>query len=795
MAKSVKAVVSAMRLLLLFAVMFCGPTNAFSANNVLASDAPIPEEQTFWQANLDEDFDDDCVLIVMDRRIGGVNKIYDENYFGNFQKKSITDLTLITGDLESKKYLDIENFHQILKIELQEKSKENVLNVIRQIEKVEGVLWVGPNHYDSPALQPNAASGTRYSQLWGMHGTNGISAENAWNITTGNNTVRVGVIDSGIANHADLNANIVAGWDFFNNNAVTNDDTTSGHGTHVAGIIGATGANTNGVAGVCWNVSLVPMQVFDPAANDWPIATVTAAITWAINQNDIPILNYSGGGTNDNVARRAAIGNYIGLFVCAAGNNDNNNDITRYYPSDYSRGQTFSNRVISVGAIMVNGNRPTVANWGWADPPTNTIPRGSNFGSASVSIFAPGDGILSTVPTAINSSGYASWSGTSMATPHVTGVAALLLSNNPSLTPANIKQIFLDRGTLNSNLTGLCVSGRQLNAYAALCGSFVTVVNDSYISSNGTGPYSSGSKVYLNAGSRYGYAFNNWTVNSGGVTLANQSSAQTTFTMPANTNVTVTANWTPIPTYSVSVSGSNANPNGAGAYTANSLVYIYAGTAPQQGYVFTGWTVNYGNINLYDSGSTTAYFNMPSNAVSVTANWAQGYSVTVNGSYHISPGSGSYAAGTKVYIYAGGLLGYDFAGWSVNSGGVTLDNLNSTFTYFTMPSTAVSVTANWTVSGSPSWITYAESTFHPYDNGSLYRVPYELRYYKGGSGYQHYTYAYFDDLGDATQFADSWWQFQEEYIGPYDGGYLYYQVTDWTLEYYDNGNWYIFWKK
>ena len=116
--------------------------------------------------------------------------------------------------------MDKENFHQIFEIEFKDKSKEKVINAVKELEKIDGTLWAGPNSdcdYTISAL-PSASSGTRYPNLWGLHGTYGIKAEQAWDITTGiRNNVRVGVMDTGIANHPDLNANLVAGWDFMNN--------------------------------------------------------------------------------------------------------------------------------------------------------------------------------------------------------------------------------------------------------------------------------------------------------------------------------------------------------------------------------------------------------------------------------------------------------------------------------------------------------------------------------------------------------------------------------------------------
>lgn len=453
-----------------------------NTNGIMAKTAETrtyESEKILSQVYLDEEFDDSSVLVVMDKRTGGINKNHEDSFFGNFSKKAVYDLTYMYGGVKNRDNIDEENFNQILQIKLPKKSKQNVINVIRKLEKVEGILWAGPNHYDSPALRPPSATVPatgvhRYPLQWGLHGNLGIQAEETWNITTGiRNNVRVGVIDSGMDNHPDIAANRVnEGGDFVNMNDFNLNipgplrADPDGHGTHVSGTIGATGVNPNGVTGVAWNVSLIPLQVsfWDPVSADWrwDVAAVTRAITWAIN-NDVDIINYSGGGTNDNVARRNAISNFQGLFIAAAGNNGDNNDITRYYPSDYSRERSFSDRVISVGAINNMGNRPNF----------------SNFGSASVSIFAPGVDILSTVPNAINPAEYDSWQGTSMATPHVTGAAALMWSvftgSNSGWTRAQmastIKRLIINNAVTDDTgtpLNGLCVANGRLNVFRAV---------------------------------------------------------------------------------------------------------------------------------------------------------------------------------------------------------------------------------------------------------------------------------------------------------------------------------------
>lgn len=282
----------------------------------------------------------------------------------------------------------------------------------------------------------------------------GIGATEAWDITTGSRQVRVGVIDTGIANHPDLNANLVSGWDFENNNSITNDDIV-GHGTHVAGIIGATGANLNGVSGVCQNVQIVPMQTTFDEEGHSKEDVIVKAITWAIS-NNIDMINYSMGQYEKNIAIKAAISNFQGLFICSSGNEGNNNDKKSYYASDYSQGQSFSDRVISVGSIDENGAKSSF----------------SNYGAKTVSVFAPGEKIVST----FLNNGYASLSGTSMATPYVTGTAALMLSviNSKSTTldraeiAVQIKNNIMRNVTRDIDLGSYCVSSGRLNAFKAL---------------------------------------------------------------------------------------------------------------------------------------------------------------------------------------------------------------------------------------------------------------------------------------------------------------------------------------
>ena len=314
----------------------------------------------------------------------------------------------------------------------------------------------------------------RYGDLYGLHNTGqsggrndaDIDAPEAWQVSTGSRDIIVGVVDTGIDyNHPDLAANMwvnpgeiagngidddgngfvddVHGYDFVNDDGDPFDD--QGHGTHVAGTIGGVGNNGVGVTGVTWEVSLMGLKFLD-ANGSGSTSDAIQAINYATmmrNQyaQNVRVTNNSWGGGGSSNAMRQAIeaGSQADiLFVAAAGNDGMDNDINPQYPASYT-----SNAVISVAATNRN----------------DSLAGFSNYGATSVDLAAPGVGIVSTVP----SGGYSSFSGTSMASPHVAGAAALALAVDPTLTVSQLRTGLL--GTVDSvaNLSGKTVTGGRLN--------------------------------------------------------------------------------------------------------------------------------------------------------------------------------------------------------------------------------------------------------------------------------------------------------------------------------------------
>jgi subtilisin family serine protease len=263
-----------------------------------------------------------------------------------------------------------------------------------------------------------------------------INAQQAWEITTGSKNIVVGIIDTGIdGTHPDLIPNLwvnpnpgsmhyindIHGYNFTgrgNNWIPVGGIPTdySGHGTHVAGIVGAKGNNGIGVTGINWDVSLAWLGA-NGDESSIQLSAVIEAINYA-NSHKIPILNGSWGGPDYSLLLHDTIKAYKGLFVAAAGNNDNDNDVLPTYPASFDL-----LNVISVASTDSSDQRSSF----------------SNFGVKSVHIAAPGTAIRSTYLF----SAYQNMNGTSMASPYVAGVAALMLAVNPDLSPERIKEILL----------------------------------------------------------------------------------------------------------------------------------------------------------------------------------------------------------------------------------------------------------------------------------------------------------------------------------------------------------------
>jgi len=215
------------------------------------------EEKVYSKATINDDFDGGSVLVVMDKNVGGINKVHKESFFGIFPKEYVNDLTALTVDIEEA-FIDEENFRQILQIKLPENSKEYALNVIRQLEKIDGITYAGPNYaFYAGVTIPNDPD---FGLQWGM---TTIKAPEAWDTTRGSNMVRVGIMDTGIASHSDLNANLVSGWSF--DNGGTND--SNGHGTYIAGIVGAVGNNG-------FQISARPQLIFLPLATAFTVRII-----------------------------------------------------------------------------------------------------------------------------------------------------------------------------------------------------------------------------------------------------------------------------------------------------------------------------------------------------------------------------------------------------------------------------------------------------------------------------------------------------------------------------------------
>lgn len=356
------------------------------------------------------------------------------------------------------------------------KANKNTQEAISLISGAE-IEFAEPNYIYNHTATSNDTYFTNGS-LWGMGANSnqfGCAANTAWAANkTGSSSVYIGIIDEGyMYTHEDLAANAgvnpgevagngqdddgngyvddVYGWDFAGNNNTVFDGVGDDHGTHCAGTIGGVGGNGKGVAGVVWNVKLLNAKFL--GASGGTTANAIKAVDYFTDLKTSQGLNivatsnsWGGGGFSQALKDAIDRANVAGiLFVAAAGNSGTNNDATASYPSGYT-----SSNIIAVASITSTG----------------ALSSFSQYGATTVDIGAPGSAIWSTIPKKQGNksiSSYASYSGTSMATPHVSGAVALYASLNPGATAAQIKTAILNSAIPTASLSGKCVTGGRLN--------------------------------------------------------------------------------------------------------------------------------------------------------------------------------------------------------------------------------------------------------------------------------------------------------------------------------------------
>ncbi len=458
--------------------------------------------------SLDDNFADDRIIVVLNNQASLSFKEFSTQDFDELNVKSIKDLSSRTGyrvesamnnivdhvtknaTLVPYEGIALSNYNQILCLELSNPGKSNVVSAIKQLQKRDDVLVAAPDYeLVECGLQPTDPNYQSHMNDWAEY----IGLEDAWDYasiyfnTAYVDAVRVGIIDSGIdANHPDLYSNLDTlssenftqnTWDEDYDGGIVDD---RGHGTMCASVVGAVANNSYGTAGVCWNVELVSLKVHDglryyssyvadaiDSAEEKGIDILSMSLGWIVPAGRLTYDRY------DEVLDYS-ISNYSGLFVCAAGNDSDDMDVTsdQELPGSY---QGLSNKI-----VVGSSNYDRISDF-------------SNVGLATVDLFAQGENIFVAFPAgkctngthydpdnpitlnAHYDTGYHITSGTSFAAPLVAGTAAIMIcmDSNLALYPGVIKSKIC--GTVvdpSGNFEGECISGGRLDAYAAILSVF-----------------------------------------------------------------------------------------------------------------------------------------------------------------------------------------------------------------------------------------------------------------------------------------------------------------------------------
>ena len=506
-----------------------------------------------------------------------------------------------------------------------------------------------------------------FSNLWGLHNTGqaggttdaDIDAPEAWDLSTGSSNVIVAVIDTGVDyNHQDLNANM---WtnpgetpgngidddgngyvdDYYGINAITGsgdpmDDHS--HGTHCSGTVAAVGNNGTGVVGVCWTARIMALKFLNSSGTG-STSNAVKCVEYAINKGAHIMSNsWGGGGYSQSLKNAIAAAKNAGIiFIAAAGNSGTNNDTSPHYPSSYD-----DDNIIAVTATDSSDNQ-------WY-----------NYGASSVDVAAPGRSIYST----ILNNGYGYKSGTSMATPHVSGLAALIKAYNSGLNWQQIKNRILDNVEQKSSLAGKILTGGRINTYSSLNpGAVSPVISGTVYDPNSQGLEgvtitfsNSGGTATTDSNGNYSQ-----TVTNGWSGTATPSKSGYTFSPSSRSYANVTS----------SQSGQN--------YNATATVLTISGIVKNsEGIGIGGVTITFSN-----GGGTATTESNGNYSQTVTNGWS-GTSTPAKVGYTFSPSGRSYTNVTSSqsgqnYNATGTTTNYTISGNVYDSSGQGISGVTLTF--------------------------------------------------------------------------------------------------------------------